>query len=124
MIKLCGLALFAFVSYIILKSSNSGASSVFAAAVILIFTGAAVSSLSPAFSSLSEKIKTAGLEKYASVLIKALGISYASEITADICRAGGADFAASGIEIAARAELAVLSIPLLSELLSLSEQFF
>lgn len=124
MIKLCGLALFAFVSYIILKSSNSGASSVFAAAVILIFTGAAVSSLSPAFSSLSEKIKTAGLEKYASVLIKALGISYASEITADICRAGGAGFAASGIEIAARAELAVLSIPFLTELLSLSEQFF
>ena len=59
--------------------------------------------------------------EYVSVLIRALGITYLTSISADICRSSGESSVAGYIESAGRVELLLLAVPLFSELLELSQ---
>ena len=59
-------------------------------------------------------------EDYIKLLLKAAGIAYITELTADICRDAGVVSIASYVEIFGKTELLMLSVPLISELCRLS----
>lgn len=120
MIKLCGLALVGAAAYFILSESGwRGARSVCGAAFVIIF-GFAVSSVVSAADTLFSLTEDGGLSEYASLLLRALGIVYASEAASETCRSLGADSCATGIDFACRAELFVLVLPVFRQLFSLS----
>jgi stage III sporulation protein AD len=55
-----------------------------------------------------------------SILLRALGITYLTSISADICRSSGEASVAGYIESAGRVELLLLAVPLFSELFELA----
>ncbi len=64
--------------------------------------------------------ETSALSPYLTLLMKAIGVGYVVNIAADICRDLGAAGVADKIEMCGRAELLVLAIPPLTELLKLA----
>ena len=64
---------------------------------------------------------TCSFGDYFKVMLKGLGIAYLSCIGADMCRDCGENQLANRIELAAKTEILVLSLPLVKELIDLSE---
>ncbi len=88
------------------------------AAAVLLFLYT-IGNVSDAIVYLRETANVAGVSEEVGVLVKALGIAAAVQITADICREAGESVVAGQVELAGKAEILVLSLPLLSQLLSL-----
>jgi len=55
------------------------------------------------------------------ILLKSLGIAYAAQITADICREAGETAMGSQIELLAKAEIVLLCLPLARQIFSVAE---
>lgn len=60
--------------------------------------------------------------EYMEIIIKALGITYLVKISCEICRDCGESNIASGIEIAGKIEIMILSLPLVEKILAMSEE--
>lgn len=78
--------------------------------------------LSPVISYLKELMGNTLSSEYSAILLKALGIAYLIQISSDICRESGETSIAAGIEIAGKIELIILSFPLISKIISVSEE--
>lgn len=116
-LKICGAALLCAAAVPILREMK-GMSALLSAAVAIMAAAAAIASICPSVSFLISAAEGTAFESYAAVLLKAIGIGYCTVITADACRGAGADTAASGIELLGRAEILLISLPLITELLS------
>jgi len=62
------------------------------------------------------------LSQAVEVLLKALGISILAHLTANVCRDAGEGSIAYYVELGAKIEILILSLPLLSELLDLARE--
>lgn len=60
--------------------------------------------------------------EYMEIIVKALGIAYLSHISAQLCRDFGEGSVASLIESAGRLEIMILSLPLINEIIAMSEE--
>lgn len=58
------------------------------------------------------------------LMMKSLGIAYAAQITADICREAGESSMGTQVELLAKAEIVLLCLPLARQILSLAESLF
>lgn len=56
------------------------------------------------------------------ILLKSLGIAYAAQITADICREAGEAALGSQVEFLAKAEIVLLCLPLARQILDMAEK--
>lgn len=88
--------------------------------VTVLFGTAALTSLTPLLSYLRTLTGDTGLGTYADVLWKALGIALLTEIASSICRECGETGAASGVEVIGKAQILLLSLPLINEILSVA----
>ena len=61
------------------------------------------------------------IQEYFPILLKALGISLLVQITSDICRDSGEGTIAQRVEMLGKAEIILLCIPLIKEILHLCE---
>lgn len=117
MIKLCGFGLMAAVLCAVVKQLRPE-SAVFvniAAGVMILIT--AVKLLSPSMEAIKELADSAGINgEFAGILLKALAISYITALSADVARDAGETALGSKLELAGRASIAVLSIPVFTEL--------
>lgn len=87
-----------------------------AAAVMIL--SVLISRLLPAIEEIKLLISTSGIDgKYFKTAIKALFIAYLTEFTANTCRDFGQSSLASKAELAGRASIFIISIPLLSSVL-------
>ncbi len=59
---------------------------------------------------------------YASPLVKALGVALVAQTAADICRDMGESATASKVELAGKAEIMLLCLPLIGELLGFARE--
>lgn len=83
----------------------------------VLLMGAAVLMLAPSVEALKELSRRAGLDNgFAQVLIKALAVCCITQLAADICRDAGESALASKLELAGRAAVAVISLPVFMEL--------
>ena len=89
----------------------------------MLLLGYAVYILSPALGELRE---LAGEEwqRWLTPVLRSLGIAVVSGCGADVCRDLGQDSVASGIELAGKAEIMLVCLPLITELLSLARSLF
>ncbi len=78
---------------------------------------AVVSMLSPSVEAITELTETAGLDEgYAALLLKALAVCYITQLSADCCRDAGESAIASKLELAGKAAIVVISLPVFASL--------
>lgn len=116
-LKLCGFGLLAVMLCVIvrqLKPESAVFVNIAAGAMIL---AAAVKTLSPSIKAISELASSAGISgEFAEVLIKALAISYITTLSADVARDAGENALGAKLELAGRASIAALSLPVFTSL--------
>ncbi len=86
----------------------------------VLVTAAVLEMLAPSIAAITELASAAGLaEGYAQVLMKALAVCYITQLASDSCRDVGESGIASRIELAGRAAIVVISLPIFSRLAEL-----
>ena len=121
-VKLCAAALIALACLAALKQLSSGiVPSARVAAGIAVSFGL-IMGVRPAIEYVSSLFDTFGFEKYAAAILKGGGIAVISHICATVCRDSGEDTLAECVEMAGKAEMFLLCIPLMSEVLSLAKE--
>ena len=92
---------------------------------LLITIGVSVASISifyPILKYIEEISQGTSINTYRPTLVKALGISLIVQITSDICKDCGEAALGQRIELFGKAEILVLSIPLIKDLFALCEK--
>ena len=116
-IRLCGFGLSAAVLCAVVKQLKPD-SALFvniAAGVMILIT--AMKLLSPSIAAISELAESAGINGgVTEILLKALAVSYITALSADVARDAGESALGSKLELAGRASIAVLSLPVFTEL--------
>lgn len=120
MLKYCGAALCALIGVIILKGQKSEFSTFVSLAASVILLGAAVSAFLPVTEFVFEAIDTSGFGEYLTTLTKALGITLAVQLSADVCRDAGEASLGAKLELVGKAEILVLCLPLIRDLITLA----
>ena len=120
-IRLCGVAIISVVAAVLVKrvKADFGAFVSIIAAVVIF--GAAVSAVAPLTSYVRELAETSGFGIYAETIIKSLAVTLLAQTTGDICRDCGENAVAGKIEFAAKCAIMLLSLPVIKNILSLSE---
>ena len=118
LLRLCGVALVALFSALITREKNKNAAyliSAVAFSMILLFVikGPAAESIKK-FITFTEN---SSIAEYAVIMFKALAIAYITSITSALCRSAGEELLSKGVEFAGKAEMFILSVPLVVRLI-------
>lgn len=105
---------------ILLRGQKSGFSTGVAATAAVLLFGTAVSELLPVMREVSEMANGSGVGKWMAVMMKTLGIAVVVQFGADICRDSGETSIASKLEMVGKAEIILLALPLMRELIALA----
>lgn len=119
-ITVCALALVSTAAALILKATGRRDVFVIGLAFCVIVSVRVVMNVGQSVEFIRRLSEGTGAEKYLDVLLKTAGIAFLSDFSADICRGAGENTVAGYVELAGKAEITVLALPLLSELLELS----
>ena len=122
MIKYCGAALIALFAVLLLRAQKSEFSGIVSFAAGILLLGAAVVTLTPTLEMVGNLIEGSGFKSNFTALIKALGITLAVQFTSELCRDAGESSIASKLEFIGKAEILLLCLPLLNELLAFAGQ--
>ena len=120
MIKYCGVALCALAAILILKGQKSDFAVFVGAAAGVILLGVAVTTFLPVFDFIKNMVLQTSFSQYMTPLGKALGITLAVQLSAEVCRDAGEASLASKLELVGKAEILLLALPLISELIALA----
>lgn len=104
----------------ILKSEGRGFGIYVAALGGILLTGWAIITLKSTWEVLAKLGETSELSTYTTLLLKALGVGYVVKIASDVCRDLGAGETAAKIELCGKAELLLMAMPLVGDLISLA----
>lgn len=78
---------------------------------------AALTMIAPSVDAIAELTRSAGLDSsWAGALLKALGVCYITQLSADCCRDAGESAVATKIELAGKAAIVAVSLPVFTEL--------
>ncbi len=81
---------------------------------------AVITMLSPSVEAIVRLTEAAGLDNgYAAILLKALAVCYITQLSADCCRDAGEAAIATKIELAGKAAIVVISLPVFTSLAEL-----
>lgn len=120
-IRMCGIILCALIVCVVFKNIKQEYS-LFIRIVITVFISViSISALYPILSFLDEISKNTPVYQYIPTLIKALGIAFAVHITADVCIDAQENALAERIALFGKAEILVISLPLIKDLFKLCE---
>ncbi len=118
LVKISGIVIICLFSVVLLRNMKfENAFLPVIAALIAVGAMLIESDILSTFTSLKELSYDNGINKYLTVLIKALGISYLSVVTSDICKTVGEETLAAISLTAGKFEIIALSLPLITELL-------
>ncbi|MHB1153585.1 MAG: SpoIIIAC/SpoIIIAD family protein [Eubacteriales bacterium] len=119
-LKLCGAAIAAVMLILVIKQGREEFSPLVSLAVCVALFSAAITLFYPVIDYISEITSDSLLEPYAGTLLKALGVGLITQTTAEVCRDSGETAVAGKVELLGKAEILLLSLPLLRELLSVA----
>ena len=63
-----------------------------------------------------------GMDRYASVMLRSLGLAFLTRICSDVCRDMGENGVAGGVEMAGKIAILVLCLPMIEEILGYAAQ--
>ena len=119
--KILGILLVSSVLCLILRQKNSEYAMLVSVATGIITASLILRHLSIAIEAIKHYIEAYGIEtEYFKVALKALGIGYVTTFIADTCRDSGQTSLASKAELAGKAAIFVLSLPLLISVLNIA----
>ena len=116
-IRYCGAALAAVVCLMILRQGKSEYAVLVSSASCLLMMAGALRLLTPVLQYVNGLTSQGGLGEYTGTVIKAVGIGMLTQTTSDICRDAGENAAAAKLELLGKAEILLLSLPLVKALL-------
>ena len=118
---MCGIILSALIVCLIFKNLRSEYS-LFVRIFITSFSSlATLAMFYPILSFIDEISQNTAVYSYLPILIKSLGIAFVVQITADVCNDAQESSLANRIILFGKAEILVLSLPLMKNLFSLCE---
>ena len=116
-VRLCGVAILCAVAGVILRHIKGEYAPLLRIGGIILVFGGAIYMSKDIFDEVSEALSVDGLDGYASVMLRALGIALLTKICSDVCRDCGESAVAGGVEIGGKLAILALSIPLVRELI-------
>ena len=121
-VQICMLAVTGVTACVILRKWNADLLPLLRVALVVILAGVVLSWATPLVAYLKDLTGISVLSEYAEFLFKALGIAWLTQCCADICREGGESGAANGVELAGKVELLLLSLPLINDILKVTQE--
>ena len=121
-IQACGIVICALVVCVVFKEIKNEYSLFIRLAITFIIFGVSLSILHPTLTYIEEIAKKTTVYEYIPVLLKALGVAFAVQITADICKDAQENSLAERICFFGKAEILVISLPLIKQLFKLCEE--
>ena len=116
--KILALCILSAVLAVVLKQQKPEYSMLIGISAAIAVLTLVFSAVIPAVSELKLLLEDSGINSaYFKTALKALGIAYISEFTADICRDSGQGSMASKAELVGKAAIFLISMPLLSSIL-------
>ncbi len=113
LIKICGGAIIAAILVFVIKEGSKTASAVLVAFTALLLLSGAVLRFSSSIESVKALLDESGMSSYGTLMIKSLGIGIVVKTASGICRDLGQESVSSGIELAGKAEILILCLPLI-----------
>lgn len=121
-IKLCGIAVIGVCAALIMRAAKSELAMPVGMITGIIIIASAISSMYPIVAFAEELSQENSYSLYFSTVLKALGIGIAAQTAADICRDSGEGAVASKLEFAAKVGILLLGLPVVREILSLTQK--
>ena len=115
-LKVCGIAVIGAVSALVFREFRREYAALTAFITSVIIFSYAIAAFRPSVSYLTELIDKTGFSGYASTLLKALGIGAVGQFASDICRDLGESTVAGRIELAAKACILLLGLPIIKSI--------
>ena len=84
----------------------------------LLFAFAAISETAPLVAYVKQLMQNESISPYTEIILKSLGIAILSGTCASVCRESGENGIAEGVELIGKAEILLLSTPLIHEILT------
>ena len=120
LMKLCGVSILAAAALTVLRGAGKNAPLFVSAAAGVVILAGVIPSVAQIFGFVKNASEKAGLTEYASVLLRAAGVAAVTDVTARLCRSSGEEHVASFVELAGKCEILALSLPYISQILTLS----
>ncbi len=120
--KACGVAVISLALLLTLKGMKSDTAMFVRVALSVSAVAAVLSALSPALNFARTQLVSSHTAGYGETMLKALGITYLTFICSSVCRDCGESSVAAGVESVGKAELILLSLPLLRDILGVMEE--
>ena len=117
-LRICAAALLAVICFSVVRKVNSGFDMPLKVTAAVVFFGVIIAATIPLFAYLSELVKNSALGTWQGILFGAFGIALLSHLTAEICRECGEGAIGGYVELAGKAEILILCLPLVKELLA------
>ena len=121
-LRVCLLALIGVTAITVVRKWNSDFLPLIRLTISILISATVISLASPIVSYLQNLTEASGIASYAEFLFKALGVAILTQCCAELCRESGESGAASGVELAGRVEILLISLPLINELLATARE--
>ena len=121
-LSICIFSLVCVLSAVCLKETKKEYAFLLSCICSVVLLKTALGIFSVDYSFLTQTVNESGLGEYGEILLKTLGISLCTQTTSDICRENGQGSVSSKIELIGKAEIFVISIPLITKILELTKE--
>ncbi len=122
-LRICCLALLLLVVALVLRQWRAELLPLVRVSAVLAFATLLIGTLAPIVVYLHELTEQAAIpSEHASLLFKALGLALLTQFCGEICRECGESAIADGVELIGKAEILLLALPLIGEILSLTRE--
>ena len=119
-LKICGGALLVCIAVLLLKSVKGEALPLQWTGTVVL-GGAAVLLWQPVLAWVGELCTAHGVGEPAQLMLKGLGVAILTQLCADLCRQSAEPTLANGVENAGRAEILLLCLPLLKDVVEMAK---
>ena len=121
-LKACGIIVCALIDCVVFKNLKSEFSLFVRIIITISVFSVSLGLMYPIFTYIEEISKNTTINSYLPILMKALGIAFSVQITSDICKDAGESAMSERILLFGKAEILVISLPLIKALFVLSEE--
>lgn len=120
--RLCGLCLMGVLLLLFLRQSKPDFAPLVTLTLCVMLGGVGIAALLPAVDFMQELPLNESTAQSLTVMLKSLGLAFVTQTTAEFCRDAGECAVASKVELIGRAEILLLCLPMLRELMSITAE--
>ncbi|NLK39195.1 MAG: stage III sporulation protein AD [Clostridiales bacterium] len=118
--KICGFAILCVMLILLLRQQRSEYALLVGLAGGIMLIGYALSAYLPVLKYMTDLMNESALAPYAETLFKAIGVGFVVQTSAELCRDTGENSMATKLELAGKAEVLIICLPLIKEIVDLA----